>query len=54
MKANGATGDPKTSQKMSQKLVSNGGRATIEIAVNAWALLSAKTVAFFNSRRDCS
>lgn len=42
------TGDP----KMFQKLGSNVVRSTIEIAINAWALLSAKTVAFFSSRQS--
>ncbi len=44
------TGDP----KMFQKLGSNVARSTIEIAINAWALLSAKTVAFFSSQQSGS
>ena len=42
------TGDP----KMFQKLGSNVVQSTIEIGIDAWALLSAKTVAFFSSRQS--
>jgi hypothetical protein len=37
---------------MGPKFVANVGRSSIEIVINAWALCSAKTIAFFSARRN--